>query len=218
MTQHFEAQIIEIVREYDAALNQSQYDDASDVLGLQDVAELRTRCVGAIVRITGTGSTYHKAVQECASRKDHEWNILKKQIGVTKALLYDLKSGYLTSLEEMIHGDLFTDYLEMADHLLQHKYKDAAAVLVGSTLEIHLRKLCEKNSVSVLKKGKPRKTEELNAELGRLHIYSKVDQKNVTAWLGLRNDAAHGHYSQYTGDQVRLLVASVRDFLTRYPA
>lgn len=83
---------------------------------------------------------------------------------------------------------------------------------------MYLRKLCGKNNISFVKKGKPRKTEELNAELGRLHIYSKVDQKNVTAWLGLRNDAAHRHYSQYTEDQVRLLIAGVRDFLTRYPA
>ena len=99
---------------------------------------------------------------------------MKRQIGVTKALLEDLKMGYLTSLEEMIHGDLFSDYLEMADHLVQHGYKDAAAVLAGATLELQLKKLCNKHSIGVQRNGKPRKADELNAELGKLRIYSKL--------------------------------------------
>jgi hypothetical protein len=46
----------------------------------------------------------------------------------------------------------------------------------------------------------------------------KMDQKNVTAWLDLRNKAAHGHYEQYQKEQVALLISGVRDFITRNPA
>ncbi len=48
--------------------------------------------------------------------------------------------------------------------------------------------------------------------------YPGLDQKNVTAWLGLRNKAAHGQYSEYTKDQVALMIDSVRNFMSRYPA
>lgn len=58
----------------------------------------------------------------------------------------------------------------------------------------------------------------VNADLAGARVYSSLDQKNVTAWLGLRNDAAHGHYNEYTGEQVALMLQGVRDFITRHPA
>lgn len=218
MPQFPEGQLAAIVHEYEAALARSKHDDASDVLALNDVTDLRTRCIAAIVRMSGTDSTYHQVAREYGGRKDNEWNLLKREIGVAKALLHDIQNGYLNTLEEMIHGDLFSDYLEMATHLLGREYKDAAAVLAGTTLEIHIKKLCGKHGIDVLRSGKPRATDQLNAALAKSGVYSKLDQKTVTAWCGLRNDAAHGHYSEYASDQVRLLVASVRDFITRHPA
>jgi len=58
----------------------------------------------------------------------------------------------------------------------------------------------------------------LNADLATSGVYGKLDQKNVTAWLDLRNKAAHGHYNEYTKEQVALLLNAVRDFVTRLPA
>ena len=49
-------------------------------------------------------------------------------------------------------------------------------------------------------------------------IYSKLDQKSVTAWLDLRNNAAHGHYDKYEAVQVELMISGVRDFIARNPA
>jgi len=50
------------------------------------------------------------------------------------------------------------------------------------------------------------------------NAYSKLDLKNVLAWLDLRNRAAHGHYDGYTEGQVALLIQALRDFITRHPA
>ena len=58
----------------------------------------------------------------------------------------------------------------------------------------------------------------LNSELAAKDVYSKLDQKSVTAWLDLRNKAAHGHYADYTTEQVSLLLQSVRNFIARLPA
>jgi len=101
---------------------------------------------------------------------------------------------------------------------LSQNYKDPAAVIIGSVLEEHLRKLCAKHGISILSGTSPKKADTLNAELTAANVYSKLDQKNVTAWLDLRNKAAHGHYAQYTQQQAELLSQSVRDFMTRNPA
>jgi hypothetical protein len=58
----------------------------------------------------------------------------------------------------------------------------------------------------------------MNAELARRGAFEKLDQKAVTAWCDLRNNAAHGHYANYTAPQVDLMIAGVRDFVRRTPA
>ena len=220
MNQVFEQQLADIVSEYDAACARSadRDGDASDVLTHTKVADLRTRCIAAIERASGRASAYCAGVVESRNRKTHDWSRLSVEIGIARALLSDIRNGYLKSVEELLHGDVFSDYLEMATHLLDNKYKDAAAVIVGSTLEVHVRKLCGKYTISTERNGKPKKADELNAELAKQGVYPKLDQKNVTAWLGLRNHAAHGHYSEYTKDQVALFLQGVRDFITRHPA
>jgi len=107
----------------------------------------------------------------------------------------------------------------MADHLLSEKYKDAAAVMIGSVLEEHLRQLCAKTAieVSVTKNGKslPKKADLLNAELAAISVYNKLDQKQITAWLDLRNKAAHGHHSEYDAEQVQGMLSGVTNFMSR---
>ena len=214
----FATQLKTIISEYEAALLQSRHPDASDVLSVREVAEMRTRCTAAIERASGSNSTYYKNAMAIARRRDHEWNRLAREIGVAKALLYDIQNNHLQSFEELLHGEVFGDFLEMASHLLESDYKDAAAVLTGGTLEVHLRKLCNRYGIDSSPAGKHTSSDQLNAKLTKVGAYPKLDQKNITAWLDLRNKAAHGRYSEYTGDQVRLLVTSVRDFITRYPA
>jgi hypothetical protein len=103
----------------------------------------------------------------------------------------------------------------MARHLNNSGYKDSSAVLAGSTLESHLRKLALKNSIEVEKDDRPIKANKLNADLTKADIYGLLDQKNITAWLDLRNKAAHGNYEEYTKEQVDLLIAGIQDFITR---
>ncbi len=45
----------------------------------------------------------------------------------------------------------------------------------------------------------------MNNELAAFGAYNKLDQKNVTAWLDLRNKAAHAQYHEYTAEQEWLL-------------
>lgn len=136
--------------------------------------------------------------------------------GVLQALRSDYESGYLQSVVELIHADIFADFLEMADHLLKQGYKDPAAVVTGSVLEGHLRKLCIKHLIPIVKAdGSPRTADALNSDLAAGLAYNKLDQKSVTGWLDLRNKAAHGKYNEYTDGQVGLMLQGVRDFVSR---
>ena len=193
MTQVFELQLNDIVSEYETTLDSSHYSDASDVLTDTQVADMRTRCIAAIGRAADHDSVYYREAMAVREQKGHVHHYLRQEIGVANGLLSDIRQGYMSSLKELLHSNLFGDFIEMARYLLDNGYKDAAAALVGGTLEIHLRQLCDKHNIPTQRKGKPKKTDELNAELAKQSIYGNLDQKNVTAWLDLRNKAAHGY-------------------------
>lgn len=148
---------------------------------------------------------------------DHAY-LIQNLVGILRALRADYAAGYFQSVEELIHAELFADFLEMASHLLEQGYEDPAAVLTGSVLEEHLRKLCAKTGISAANCGKPKKADTLNAELTAAGVCTKLDQKSVTAWLDLRNKAAHGQYAQYTKEQVQIMLDGVSNFMARLPA
>jgi hypothetical protein len=218
MTNTLEQQLAAVIGEYENACGRSKHSDASDILSNIDVRDLQTRCLAAIERVSGRRSVYFERADAIDRISDHQWNHLAAQIGIAKSLLSDLRNEYLKTLEELIHGEMFSDFLEMAVHLVESGYKDAAAVIAGTTLEAHLRGLCTKHGVMTDTAGVPRRADGLNTDLVRMAAYSKLDQKNITAWLGLRNNAAHGNYSAYDKNQVVLLISSIRDFITRNPA
>jgi hypothetical protein len=228
----FEAEIEAIVQDYEAIVEKhvANYQppsllDISYCLSDLDFKKMQTRCLAAIERATGRESIYYEQAKSIIDTKnidtkDDAWKQLTNLVGVTQTLLYNIRAGYIKTLEELVHGEMFCDFLEMAQYLLDNRYKDAAAVIAGSTLESHLKQLCKKKGdISVVNdEGKPKKADSINSELASAKVYSKLDQKNVTAWLDLRNNAAHGDYGSYTKEQVSLMINSVRDFIARIPA
>jgi hypothetical protein len=140
-------------------------------------------------------------------------------LGILKAVKNELEGGWVITTKGLVSAEIFSDFIEMSEHLLEMGYKDPAAVIIGSVLEEHLRQLCQKNSIDTHKmngnKSVPKKSDLLNAELANSQVYNKLDQKNVTAWLDLRNKAAHGHYSEYNKEQVELMCQAVTEFMAR---
>ena len=187
-----------------------------------EAQRLITLCRAVVHRVAGSGEPY--ATELSNLQKGASAILIPRLVGVVAALQADLKAGYLKTAAELIHGEIFGDFLEMGEHLLNNGYKDAAAVVAGSTLEAHLRQLCQKFGIETeveSGKGKLRakKADRMNSDLNGASAYtSKLDQKSVTAWLGLRNKAAHGEYGAYSSEQVALLNHGVRDFISRNPA
>jgi len=144
---------------------------------------------------------------------------VEKCRGILKAGKQEIVGGWLFTVKGLVSAEIFSDFLEMAEYLLKEGYKDSAAVMTGSVLEEHLRQLCLRNSIPIEKinAGKlvAKKADLLNSELASADIYNKLDQKSVLSWLDLRNKAAHGHYTEYTIDQVQLLYQGVTNFISR---
>src|SRR5258708_6417787 len=144
----FEQQLRSILEEFDAFKNKAQHEDLSD-LPKRDRQALVTRAISAVHRISGQRSPYSKDIDRLLHTLEPLHMHMSSIMGVAKALLDDLKSGYLRSLVEIVHAEIFVDFLEMARHLCDSGYKDAAAVIAGSTLESHIRELCRKAGISV---------------------------------------------------------------------
>ena len=213
MQNTFEEELNAVIQDHIAIRGAGQYGFVHE----RELIELQTRCIVAIERASGQKSFYYKKAIENTSKDAHK--SLSLQIGVATALLRNIQNGYLTGLEETIHRDIFDDFLEMSAYLVGQGYKDPAAVMAGSTLEIHLRKLCDKNDIETTKpNGEPKKNNLLNQELAQEGVYTKSDLKSVTAWLDIRNNAAHGHPEEYTKEQVELMIDGVRNFIVRHPA
>jgi hypothetical protein len=62
----------------------------------------------------------------------------------------------------------------------------------------------------------PNKADLMTSDLCKANVYGNLDHKNVTAWLDLRNKAAHGKYSEYTIEHVEIMYLGVLNFVTNY--
>lgn len=181
---------------------------------------LLTKMSSTIIQLSPPNSIYRTEVHDFNRIFHSKWHYaLNGLMGILYALRHDYQSGYLKTFYEIVHADIFSNFLDMGDYLLEEGYKDATAIVVSGVLEQHLRNLCSKNDIPLVnEKNKPLKASVMNDSLSSKSVYSKTDQKTVLSWLSIRNDAAHGNYENYEKEQVLLMLQGVRDFISRNPA
>ena len=150
---------------------------------------------------------------------DHRPRTVDEGIGMLRAARNEIAAGWLVTTRQLVSAEIFTDFVEMASYFLEENYKDPAAVIVGSVLEERLRQLAAAKGLplTIVKDGRdvPKKAETLNTELTKAGVYTGLDQKSVTAWLDLRNKAAHGKYGEYTKEQVEVMLQGIVNFIAR---
>jgi hypothetical protein len=170
-----------------------------------------------IANTTGHGSEYYSAFADAIGTCSwaHE---VERCIGVLDSLREDWDAGLLASRELLLTADAFESFLEQADYLLEQGFKDPAAMLAGAVLESTLRKMCEVRGIPT---DKSDKIGTLNDKLAKHHkppAYGSAYHKQITAWADLRNNADHGHFGEYDREQVRAMIAGVREFAARHLA
>ncbi len=180
--------------------------------------EFRSSSLSYLRKVFGENHPYYREFNEkltSARKTTANWGI-----GIIKAAKSEIESGWFASLKGIASAEVFSNFIEMAEYLLAEGYKDPSAVMVGSVLEQHLRELSTKNEIETTNSNKHGKVlylkaDFLNAELAKKGVYGKLDHKNVTAWLDLRNKAAHGNYDQYNETQVKTMCLGVSEFVAR---
>ena len=214
----FTGQIDALLLEYEQLRARAKFPDLSD-LKVESQAFV-TRLRSAIERIAPGSNAYSKEMHKALGYHATDTaTLIRIYLGILSALRSDIAAGWLEGLVELLHADTFGEFLEQAEELASKNFKDAAAVIAGSTLETHLRGLCDKTGIPVQSdSGYPKKADAMNADLVKASIYNTLQQKAITGWLAIRNSAAHGKYSEYDKTQVVAMIAAVRDFIDRYPA
>jgi hypothetical protein len=126
-----------------------------------------------------------------------------------------LQSGLVSGMtpERKAQIDVVSDILDQAQTLLESKscHPAAAAVLIGASLEEFLRNWVEAAGLSV--SGKP-SIDAYGKSLRSQEMVSKQDIKDITAWAGIRNHAAHGEWEE-VGDRgrIRIMLEGVNLFM-----
>ena len=211
-------QLIELADKTIETAKDSQYGQSATSVDGQLYSQLRSASLSFLKNCFGDDHPYY---EEFAQRTGGVAKLhhVEKGRGVLVAVRDEMKGGWITTTRGLVSAEIFTDFIEMAEHLLSETYHHAAAVMIGSVLEEHLRQLGSKAGIPLtfLHKGKqaPKKADVLNADLCKANAYNAVDQKQITAWLGIRNSAAHGKYQDYTLAQVQAMSAGVTNFMAR---
>ena len=118
------------------------------------------------------------------------------------------------SPERRAQLDVVSDLLDQANSLLEdNRYPpSAAAFLIGASLEESLRTWVEAEELSI-----PNAKPGIDAycrTLRSAELISKQDVKDITAWAGVRNHAAHGDWDEVSDrKQIRLMLEGVNLFM-----
>lgn len=134
-------------------------------------------------------------------------------VAILRSAKEDIEGGYLQKIEALVSAKVFSDFLDMAEHLLANSYKDPAASLTGAVLEDGLRRICGSNNLTVKSDDN---ISSLNQKLADKTVYNRLQQREIEVWNKLRDYADHGHFEEYSSEKVKDMLEGVRKFLANH--
>jgi hypothetical protein len=182
--------------------------------------------------VLGVHAQIEEFLHEYSGPKSSFSEMVKSPPRTTSELAY-LLHGVLRSFSEYIEAgllgavspvrkaqlDVVSDFLEQAQLLLNANGVHPAApiVLIGATLEEFLRTWIESKELSL--EGKKASLDAYAQVLMSEGLITKQDIKDITAWGGLRNHAAHGEWDQVSDKQrASIMLDGVNLFMRKYGA
>lgn len=164
-----------------------------------------------IERVFGSNSVHLKKIENTVGTHTYlTYDPSVRVLGILKSAKDDYEYSMMLELKTVIEAEIFDDFLEQAEHLLDNGYFQPAAVIAGCVLEDALRKLCVRSEIEMADRPK---LDKMNADLSKSGAYNKLTQKQITAWADLRNKAAHGHWNDFSQDDVRMFIQGLRSFM-----
>jgi hypothetical protein len=187
------------------------------------LVEWRTNCVATATQLVPTHHALHGTVAHFNDMNQGKSNV-EWGIATLRSLKENLERGFLGDFLLQVEAELAADYMGQAEALLAEgqsgKFDHVpAAVLAGAVLEKHLRSLCQRQSPALpttTDKGEPKKLNVLIDDLKKAGVYNENKAKQLRAWAGTRNHAAHGEFGEFTRTDVEQMVAGINTFLAEF--
>lgn len=109
--------------------------------------EFQAASLSFIMNLYGENHPYYIKFRE--SVKETKPHSVEAGRGIVNSIKTEVEKGWLITIKGLVSAEIFSDFLETGEYLLEQGYKDAAAVIIGSTLEENLRQLCRKHEIPV---------------------------------------------------------------------
>jgi hypothetical protein len=171
-------------------------------------SEWQTQSLTFLVNLLGPDHVYVESFRKKVE-KGHT-GMVKAGRGILTAVREDVAGGYLARLKALVAAEVFSEFVEMGQHLLDAGYKDPAASLVGAVLENGLRQIASERGIKAQSRDD---LSALNSKLAQAGVYNRLMQKKIQVWTDVRNHADHGQFDEYAESDVRNMLLGVTDFL-----
>lgn len=204
-------------KNFDELKNEADKIEDSRILESDDIDQhlllsWKIRVKNLLSKISDENSQYIQELKEAEENFDprSHFDMFNNLKAVFLAAKKDFEGGYLISIKTLIQADVFDSELEQARELLNKDYIVAAAVIAGVVLETTLRELCDRENIP------HGKLDKMNADLTKADVYNKLEQKKITAWADIRNNAAHGKPDEFIKQDVINMIEGVNEFLLKH--
>lgn len=165
----------------------------------------------------GPNSSFYQAIQQYNPAT--YGGATRATLSVLQSFLGYVEAGLHQSIppERQAQLDVVSDFLEMANSFLDMRdvHPASAAVLIGATLEEFLRNWVEAEGLALGNRNPS--LENYSQILREANLITKQDGKDITAWAGIRNHAAHGEWDEVADkNRIRLMLENVNLFIRKY--
>ncbi len=137
---------------------------------------------------------------------DHDVRALD---AVFRSAKEDFEGGYVFNVELRVSGEVFGDFITLAQQSLSEGHKDVAAVLSCAALEDALKRYAAVNGLDTTDKSM---TEIINA-LKSNGLVSGAQKSLLEAMPRIRNAALHADWAKISETEVSSVIGFVQQFL-----
>ena len=123
-----------LLKRVEFVLNNSKSREVDMEAGELTIAEMkgfRSSGLSLILDVFGENHPYYREFY-AATRNSHRMNV-QSGVYILNSIKTEIQNGSLTSIKGIVSAEIFSNFIEMAGHLLENHYKDAAAVIVGGS-------------------------------------------------------------------------------------
>jgi len=192
--------------------------DIAKQTGDEYIEGVRTEALEFIRLYASDRSAFYIQLSKISVGASSDW-IRDTIISILDGFARFVENGLVegVSIERKAQIDVVSDFLEQAHVLLDSTdvHPAAPTVIVGAALEEFLRNWIEEADLD-LGEEKPGLDFYKNV-LRKADLITKQDSKDITAWAGLRNHAAHGEWDEVSDrNRITIMLEGVNLFMRKY--